>query len=57
MTPNSILVEVNGVQIANWAGNPKTLSIEHFWQVGQGKAFIGTWNAEFTVSRIEMRSL
>ncbi len=57
VTPKTIVVEVNGTTIVNWAGDPTTLSIEYYWKAGEGKAFIGTWNAEYIVSRIDVRGL
>jgi hypothetical protein len=57
VTPKTVVVEVNGTTIVNWAGNPMTFSIEYYWSAGEGKAFIGTWNAEYIVSRIHVRSL
>ena len=57
VTPGTIVTEVNGQQVVNWKGDPKTLSLEYYWKAGAGKAFMGTWNAEYVVSRIEVRSL
>ncbi len=57
VTPKTVVVEVNGTTIVNWAGDPTTLSIEYYWKAGEGKAFLGTWNAEYIVSRIDVRSL
>ena len=55
VTPTTILVEVNHLTIVNWSGNPQSLSLEYSWRAGQGKAFIGTSNAEFIVSRIDFQ--
>lgn len=55
VTPTSVVVEVNGTTIVNWTGDANSLSLEDYWLAGTGRPFIGTWNAEYIVSRIVVR--